>query len=127
MAHSGRSGIGRVIRMLALPIVLVWVALTVLTSVAVPPLEKVGEEHTVGLSANDAPSMVSMRRIGANFDEFDSDSTAMIVLEGQQPLGDAAHRFYDQLIDKLEADTENVQHVADFWGDPLTASGAQST
>ncbi|WP_048632424.1 MMPL/RND family transporter [Mycolicibacterium aurum] len=127
MAHAGRSGIGRVIRVLAVPIVLGWVLLTVLTNVAVPPLEKVGEAHTVGLSAKDAPSMVSMQRVGANFDEFDSDSTAMIVLEGRAPLGDAAHRYYDQLIDKLEADTANVQHVADFWGDPLTASGAQST
>ena len=110
-----------------MPIVLGWVALTVLTNVAVPSLETVGEEHTVGMSANDAPSMMSMKRVGANFDEFDSDSSAMVVLEGEQPLGDAAHRYYDELIGKLEADTANVQHVADFWGDPLTASGAQST
>ncbi|OAN40684.1 RND family transporter [Mycolicibacterium iranicum] len=127
MAGAGRSAIGRVIRVLALPIILGWIALTVVTNIAVPSLEKVGEEHTVGLSAQDAPSMVSMKRIGADFQEFDSDSSAMIVLEGDQPLGDAAHRYYDELIDRLEADTENVQHVADFWGDPLTASGAQST
>jgi RND superfamily putative drug exporter len=50
----------------------------------------------------------------------------MVVLEGDQPLGDAAHKYYDGLIDKLEADTKHVQHVQDFWGDPLTASGAQS-
>ncbi|MBV5244974.1 MMPL family transporter [Mycolicibacterium sp. PAM1] len=127
MADAGRSGIGRIIRVLAVPIVLGWVLLTVLTNVAVPSLEKVGEEHTVGMSAGDAPSMMSMKRVGANFEEFDSDSSAMVVLEGEQPLGDAAHRYYDQLIDELEADTANVQHIADFWGDPLTASGAQST
>ena len=28
----------------------------------------------------------------------------MIVLEGQEPLGDAAHAFYDEMIKKLEAD-----------------------
>ncbi|MDY6997224.1 MAG: MMPL family transporter [Actinomycetota bacterium] len=123
---TGRSGPGRVIRLLAIPIILGWVALTVATNVFVPSLEQVGEEHTVGLSARDAPSMVSMKRIGAEFEEFDSDSNAMIVLEGEQPLGDAAHRYYDELVDRLEADTEHVQHVADFWGDPLTASGAQS-
>ena len=50
----------------------------------------------------------------------------MIVLEGQQPLGDDAHAFYDQMIKKLEADTKHVEHVQDFWSDPLTASGAQS-
>ena len=124
---SGRSGIAKVIRVLALPILLGWIALTVLSNSAVPPLEKVGEEHTVGLSANDSPALISMKKIGADFQEFDSDSSGMIVLEGDQPLGDAAHKYYDVLIEKLEADTAHVQHVADFWGDPLTASGAQST
>ena len=50
----------------------------------------------------------------------------MIVLEGEQPLGDAAHEFYDEMLAKLEADTKHVESVQDFWGDPLTASGAQS-
>lgn len=124
---AGRSGVARAIRVLAVPIILGWVLLTVVTNVAVPSLEKVGEEHTVGLSARDAPSMVSMKRIGADFEEFDSDSNAMIVLEGDEPLAGEAHRYYDGLVARLEADTAHVQHVADFWGDPLTASGAQST
>ena len=88
--------------LLAVPIILGWVLLTVVTNVAVPSLEKVGEEHTVGLSARDAPSMVSMKRIGADFEEFDSDSNAMVVLEGEQPLGGDAHRYYDGLVDRLE-------------------------
>jgi putative drug exporter of the RND superfamily len=67
-----------------------------------------------------------MQRIGKNFAGFDSDSNAMIVLEADQPLGAQAHHYYDGLIKKLEADTVHVEHVADFWGDPLTASGAQS-
>jgi putative drug exporter of the RND superfamily len=51
---------------------------------------------------------------------------AMIVLEGQQPLGDAAHRYYDDLIRQLKADTTHVEHVQDFWGDPLIQGAAQS-
>jgi putative drug exporter of the RND superfamily len=121
-----RRGIARVVRVLALPILVGWVLLTVLTNTLIPSLEKVGEDHTVGLSAKDGPALISMKRIGSNFAEFDSDSSAMVVLEGEQPLGDAAHRYYDQLVDRLEADTAHVEHVADFWGDPLTASGAQS-
>ncbi|MBS7549795.1 MMPL family transporter, partial [Dietzia massiliensis] len=35
--------------------------------------------------------------------------------------------FYDQIVRKLEADTKHVQHVQDFWGDPLTAAGSQSS
>jgi putative drug exporter of the RND superfamily len=118
--------IAHFIRVMAVPIVLGWLALTVITNVAVPPLEKVGEAHTVGLSAHDAPSMISMRQIGSNFKEFDSDSSAMVLLEGDKPLGADAHAFYDGLIKKIEADTAHVEHVQDFWSDPLTASGSQS-
>ena len=49
----------------------------------------------------------------------------MIVLEGQQPLGEDAHALY-QMVDQLEADTRHVEHVQDFWSDPLTAPGSQS-
>ena len=128
MSEPGeRSRIAHAIRVLALPIILGWLALTVITNVAVPQLEKVGEANTVSMNAHDAPSFISMQQVGANFQEFDSDSNAMIVLEGDKPLGAEAHHYYDQLIAKLRADPEHVQHVADFWGDPLTASGAQSS
>ena len=50
----------------------------------------------------------------------------MIVLEGQQPLGDDAHRYYDDLIRQLQDDPKHVQHIQNFWGDPLTAGAAQS-
>jgi len=67
-----------------------------------------------------------MTRVGQDFKEFDSDSSAMIVLEGDQPLGDDAHQFYDDMVGKLKADTKHVEHIQDFWGDPLTRVGAQS-
>ena len=67
-----------------------------------------------------------MRHIGQVFGEYDSDSAAMIVLEGDQPLGDAAHRFYDTMVKRLAQDTAHVEHIQDFWGDTLTAKGAQS-
>jgi RND superfamily putative drug exporter len=50
----------------------------------------------------------------------------MIVLEGDQKLGQDAHQFYDTLVRKLAQDTKHVEHIQDFWGDPLTAGGAQS-
>ena len=37
-----------------------------------------------------------------------------------------AHEYYDEMVKKLEADTTHVEHVQDFWSDPLTAAGAQS-
>ncbi|ETB45282.1 membrane protein, partial [Mycobacterium avium subsp. paratuberculosis 11-1786] len=71
--------------------------------------------------------MQSMKRAGKVFHEFDSDSVTMIVLEGDHPLGDNAHHFYDQIVHMLEQDHKHIQHVQDFWGDPLTAAGSQSS
>ncbi|MEX7471538.1 RND family transporter [Mycobacterium adipatum] len=121
-----RGLIPRTIRTLAVPIILGWIALLVILNTVVPQLEEVGQMRAVSMSPESAPSMIAMKRVGSVFEEFKSDSSAMVVLEGDEPLGDAAHAFYDDMIDKLEADTKHVEHVQDFWGDPLTASGAQS-
>jgi RND superfamily putative drug exporter len=118
--------IPRFIRLFSVPILLGWLAIVVIVNIVAPQLEKVGEAHAVSLAPNDAPSLQAMQRIGKDFQEFDSNSSAMIVLEGDQPLSDSAHKYYDGLIDKLEADKKHVEHVQDFWGDPLTASGSQS-
>ncbi|MBB3601140.1 RND superfamily putative drug exporter [Mycolicibacterium sp. BK556] len=116
----------RACRMLAAPILLVWLVIAAVSNALVPQLEVVGEEHNVALSPTDAPSLQAFKQIGKVFGEFDSDSAAMIVLEGDQPLGADAHAYYDELVRRVEADHKHVQHVQDFWGDPLTAAGAQS-
>ncbi|OFJ51342.1 MMPL/RND family transporter [Mycolicibacterium grossiae] len=120
------SGIARWIRRLAVPIILGWIALIAVLNMTVPQLEVVGQERSVSMSPADAPSVIAMKRVGTVFDEFTSDSSAMIVLEGDRPLGDDAHRFYNDMVDRLEADAQHVEHVQDFWGDPLTEAGAQS-
>ena len=125
--HPERPLIARLIHRFAVPIILFWVAVAAAFSVFVPSLEEVGQERSVSLSPRDAPSYVAMKHIGRTFNEGETDSAAMIVLEGDRPLGDDAHRFYDVLIRKLRADKTHVLSVQDFWGDPLTAAGAQST
>ncbi|GFM18821.1 MULTISPECIES: RND family transporter [Mycobacteriaceae] len=122
-----RPFIPRMIRAFAVPILLGWIALIVVVNVTVPQLETVGEMQAVSMSPDDAPSMISMKKVGELFEEGDSDSSVMIVFEGQEPLGDEAHAWYDELVQRLEADTTHVQSVQDFWSDPLTASGSQST
>jgi RND superfamily putative drug exporter len=124
--HTRRQFLPRMIRTLAVPIILIWIAVIAVLNVIVPQLEEVGRMRAVSMSPQDAPAMISMQRVGEVFEEGDSDSNVMVVLEGQEPLGDAAHAFYDQMIDKLEADTVHVQSVQDFWSDPMTASGSQS-
>ncbi len=125
--HVRRPFVAHTSRRLAVPILLFWLALAAIPNIFVPQLEEVGKEHNVGLSSPDAPSYQAFKHIGKVFHEFDTDSSAMIVLEGDKPLGADARRFYDTLIRKLEQDKKHVQHVQDFWGDPLTAAGSQST
>lgn len=115
------------IRRLSVPILLFWVILAGVSNALVPQLEKVGETHNVALISPDSPSLKATKRIGAAFREFDTDSTAMVVLEGDKPLGADAHQYYDTLIHKLERDRKHVEHVQDFWGDSLTAAGSQSS
>jgi RND superfamily putative drug exporter len=124
---SHRPAVAHTIRRLAVPILLFWLALAAVPNILVPQLEEVGRQHNVGLSSPDAPSYQAFKHIGKVFHEFDTDSSAMVVLEGDKPLGADAHRFYDALIHKLEQDKKHVQHVQDFWGDTLTAAGSQST
>jgi RND superfamily putative drug exporter len=124
--HTTPPFVARTIHRFSVPIILAWLALTVIVSIGVPPLEQVEKERSVSTSPDDAPSLKAMKRMGEDFKESDSDSVAMIVLEGQQPLGDDAHKYYDRLIRQLEDDPKHVQHIQNFWGDPLTATGAQS-
>ena len=43
-----------------------------------------------------------MMRVGTTFNEFDSDGSAMVLLEGDKPLGPEAHRYYDEIVKRLE-------------------------
>jgi len=124
--HEKRPVIAHSLRILAVPIVLFWIVVAVGVNVIAPQLEVVGEAHAAPMAPEDAPSMKAMKLMGGNFKEFDSNSTVMIVVEGQHALGPDAHQYYDEIIRKLRQDPEHIQHIQDFWGDTLTAAGAQS-
>src|SRR5437868_15093646 len=100
--HRGhRPYFAHMLRIFSIPVVLFWIAFAVVVNVIAPQLEVVGELHSAPMAPEDAPSMIAMKRMGANFGEFDSNSTVMIVVEGQQALGPDAHKYYDEIIRKL--------------------------
>ncbi|WP_418005196.1 RND family transporter [Mycobacterium sp. PDNC021] len=123
---KGHKGIPRFLRRFAVLIILAWIGVIAALNTVVPQLEEVGKLRAVSMSPNDAPSMIATKRVGKVFDEYSTSSSVMIVLEGDNPLGADAHAFYDKMVTDLRADTTHVQHVQDFWGDTLTAKGAQS-
>ncbi|KUH75780.1 hypothetical protein AU184_15460 [Mycolicibacterium novocastrense] len=127
--------IPRAIRKFPGLIILAWLLLIIVTTLAavngnwgsvIPALEKVGRQQSVSVMPKDAPSVQAMTRMGEVFGESHSDSFAMIVLEGQEPLGEEARQYYAGLIRDLRNDPKHVEHVQDLWGDRLTASSVQS-
>ncbi|MDT5257943.1 MAG: putative drug exporter of the superfamily, partial [Mycobacterium sp.] len=124
--HAVRPAIPRIIRRFAVPIMLAWIAIIALLNVIVPQLDVVGQMRSVSMSPDDAQSVIATKHVGEVFGEYKSNSSVMIVLEDQNPLGADAHAYYDQIVKKLDADTKHVEHVQDLWSDPLTGAGAQS-
>jgi putative drug exporter of the RND superfamily len=124
--HNTRPLLPRTIYRFSALIILAWLAIAVIVTIGVPPLEQVEREHALSLSPTDAPAIQAMKRMGDDFKEANSENVAVLVLEGEQPLGDDAHKYYDGVIRQLKDDPAHVQHIQDFWGDPLTAGAAQS-
>jgi RND superfamily putative drug exporter len=130
--QTSRRLLARTIRRFSVGIILAWLVIAGVLNFFVPSLERVEHEHTVSLSLADAPSITASQRISDDFKQSGqsgqsaSGGVATIVLEGQQPLGDDAHRYYDRLISQLKDDPKHVVHIQDFWGDELTRHAAQS-
>lgn len=153
--QTRRPTIAHLIRRCSVLVILGWLAVVVGLNLGIPSLEQVQAEHAVSQNPTDAPSFRAAERISQAFQAESSDNSspgtsgansnnpgagsgnkaavnsgdiapAMIVLEGQQPLDDAAHKYYDNLIRQFRSDTQHVQHIQDFWGDPLTRDAAQS-
>lgn len=122
---GSRSRIARLIRAMAVPIILFWLLVALGTTLFTPGLGEVAGKHSVPMTPRDATAFKDMMNIGHKFQEFDTDSSAMVVLEGDDKLGDSAHLFYNQIVAKLKA-SKHVQFLQDFWSDPLTAAGSQS-
>lgn len=118
--------IARLVRTASIPVILFWILLEAILGSTSPPLAEVASQRAVSMMPADSPAFQAMTRIGRVFHEFSSDSSAMVVLEGQAELGDNAHDFYNQIVTQLRADTAHVEHVQDFWSDPLTAASSQS-
>jgi RND superfamily putative drug exporter len=118
--------VARLVRVLSIPVILVWVLLAIGLGLLAPSIDVVADEHSVSLAPQNSPAYLGMLNIGKVFQQFDSDSTAMVVLEAQDKLGNDAHEYYNQIVAKLNDDHEHVQNVQDFWSDPLTAAGSQS-
>ena len=126
-AHSAQKPrFAKAIRKYSILVVLAWVAFTIVINTVVPQLEPVTDANQGPLVPLDAPSSKALIHIGESFKESDSNSLAMVILEGDHKLDDDDHKFYDVLASKLENDKKHVQYVMNLWGQGTTAAGVQS-
>ncbi len=121
-----RPFIPKMVRALAIPIIFFWGLLAVTTNTFMPQVERVAEELAGPMVPHYAPSQRALLHIGDKFHESNSTNLTMVVFEANRQLGDQDHRYYDDLMRRLQNDTKHVQYVMDLWGKPFTAAGAQS-
>src|SRR5271168_1381126 len=121
-----RPFIPRMVRRFAIPIIFFWGFLAVTTTAFMPKVEDVAAELAGPMVPHYAPSQRALLHIGEKFRESNSTNLTMVVFEANRPLADQDHRYYDDLMQRLQHDKKHVQYVMDLWGKPFTAAGAQS-
>ncbi len=125
-----RPRVAKLLRVLAIPIIVFWVLVGVASNVLVPSLDATTSANAGPLVGRDAPSSQAAILTGNEFKESNryTESVLPVVLlqtEGRK-LGDEDHRYYNELVRRLLHDTKHVQSVQDLWGKPVTMSGSQS-
>src|SRR6201993_5623515 len=101
----------RMIRVLAIPIILFWAILAVSTNLFVPRVERVAEELAGPMVPHYAPSQRALLAIGEKFHESNSTNLTMVVLEADRPLADVDHRHYADLMRRLNNAPKHVKYV----------------
>jgi putative drug exporter of the RND superfamily len=122
-----RPRLAKLLRVLAIPIIILWVLVAAVTNIFLPSLDEITAENAGPLVARDAPSAQAAIHQGNDFDESNYTSVAVLLLETKgRKLGEQDHQYYNELVRRLLDDTKNVASVQDLWGKPVTMSGPQS-
>ena len=107
---QGRGFFARAVRRSAVVLILAWLALAVVSNLAVPSLEQVAKEHAVSLSIQDAPAMKARNHIGAVFDEPAGDGMAMVVLDSE-PVAAAAEALNRYSATRLVVEGDGLRNA----------------
>ncbi|MFN3007916.1 RND family transporter [Mycolicibacterium wolinskyi] len=124
--EPGRPRFAHALYVLAIPVIVCWVALAGVLNLAVPQLETVIKEHARSFLPDDAPSVQAISKMGQYFGQTGTNNFVYVLLEGDKPLGSQAHEFHDKLLATLTADTEHVVSALDLWSEPDFAAANES-
>src|ERR1700722_6950432 len=121
--RANRPFIPRMVRALAIPIIVFWGLLAISTNTFMPKVEDVAEELAGPMVPHYAPSQRALLHIREKFHESNSTNLTMVVFEAQnRRLGDQDHAYYDDLMKRFQRDPKHVQYVMNLWGQPFTAA-----
>src|SRR3984885_4889632 len=102
-----RPRLAKLLRVLAIPIIIFWVLAAALTNVFVPNLDDVTADNAGPLVARDAPSAQAAIHQGNDFDESNYTSVAVLMLETKnRKLGEQDHQYYNEVVKRLLDDAE---------------------
>ncbi len=120
-----RPRLAKLLRVLAIPIVIFWVLVAVVTNVFLPSLDD--SPPTTPVLLLPATRRRHRRRSqGNDFDESNYTSVAVLLLETKdRKLGEQDHQYYNEVVRRLLDDTKHVASVRTS-GQAGTMSGSQS-
>ncbi len=123
----GRPLYARLLYVLAIPIIVIWLVAAGALNAVVPQLETVIEGHARSFLPDQASSVQAIAKMGDYFGGAGTNNFDYVLLEGDRPLGDAAHRYYSDLLQRIDADTAHVNSSMDLWSNPDLAPANESS
>ena len=104
----------------------IWIIVAAGLNLVAPPLEQVGVQKSGPVIPDSAPSLVTFKNMGIQFDESQSSAIGYLVLEDDRGFNDADRGYYDEIITKLRSNKSQIESVQDLLSDPATAPIAAS-
>ena len=104
----------------------IWIIVAAGLNLVAPPLEQVGVQKSGPVIPDSAPSLVTFKNMGIQFDESQSSAIGYLVLEDDRGFNDADRAYYDEIITKLRSNKSQIESVQDLLSDPATAPIAAS-
>lgn len=123
----GRPLAARLLYMFSLPIIAVWLLLAGGLNLFVPQLETVVNGHAESFLPDEASSVQAIVKMGNSFGGAGTNNFVYVLLEGDAPLGDNAHRYYTTLLDRLIQDKQHVNSAMDLWSNPNFSPASESS
>lgn len=122
----GRPLAARLLYAFSLPVIIGWLLLAAGLNVAIPQLESVITRNAQSFLPDDASSVQAVAKMGRYFGQDGTNNFNYVLVEGDAPLGDDAHRYVTDLVARIDADERHVVSTLDLWSDPDFAPANES-